>query len=117
MALSEQEIERAFALIEQAAASGERAPQSQPHGPLRRQAVTALYRAGRLKGAIYSGNFRVLTILQGPHAGKSTKPPSTQSPPYRIIDKRSSAPTRPAGAAAPSAPRVLSSAEIRKLAP
>src|SRR5258708_4452478 len=86
MAISEQAIDRAFALIEVAAAKGERAPQGEPHGPLANGTVTALYRAGRIRGAIYTGNWRVLTVLTGPHKGKSTAPPPAGGRPYRIID-------------------------------
>lgn len=116
MALSEQEIERAFALIEQAAINGERAPQGTPHGPLPHSAITTLYRAGRVRGEIHPRNWRVLTILAGPHKGKSTKAPPWGGKPYKILDVRNTA-TRAPGVGKPSAPRLLSSAEIRKLAP
>lgn len=116
MPISEQAIERSFALIEEAALKGERAPQGHPHGPLGNGTVTALYRTGRIRGAIYQNNWRVLTILTGPNAGKSTASPPTSGRPHLIID-RNSVSTPSAGIGKPSAPRMMTSAEIRKIAP
>jgi hypothetical protein len=117
MALSDQEIDRAFALIEQAAVKGERAPQCQPFGPLRVGASTALYRAGLIRGEIFAGNFRRFTILSGPHRGKATANPPTSGPPYRVLDQRTVATPRPARMGRPSAPRPLTLHELRKIDP
>lgn len=116
MPISDIAIERSFALIEAAAVKGERAPQGAPHGPLGNGTVTALYRAGRVRGAIYSNNWRVLTILAGPNAGKSTMAAPAGARPHLILD-RNSVSTPSAGVGKPSAPRLLTSAEIRKIAP
>lgn len=65
-------MERDFAAIVAAAEAGERCPASRPHGPLHPDAVQALVRAGRVRSEIFGHNWRVVTILVGEHAGKST---------------------------------------------
>jgi hypothetical protein len=83
-----QEVDRAFALIEQAAIKGERCPQSEPFGPLKSTAVYALYAAGRVRGEIFSSNFRRMTILTGPNKGKQTAdPPQNCGPPWKVFPR------------------------------
>jgi len=71
-------LARAFAVVEAAAAQGLRCP-------TRKEAVAFHNRAselawqGFIKVEVYARNYRVVTILVGPYAGKSTKPPSTKS--------------------------------------
>lgn len=106
--------ERDYALIEAAAIAGERCPQSQPFGPLSKTGVTPLCRAGRIRIEIYAPNWRVATILTGPHVGKSTKPAPSGGKPYVIVGKETwrvgdadkSGPPR----TGPSAPRDYSKA-------
>lgn len=52
--------------------------------------LTLLCRDGRLKVEVFDKNWRVVTILEGPHAGKNTaSPPAGRSRlrPYVTIDK------------------------------
>ena len=88
MAISQKMKNEAFTLIEAAAAVGDRCPINQPFGPLPVGVVAALYKDGMIRGEIVAGNFRRITILTGPHAGKRTAaPPNMLSKPYRIVDK------------------------------
>lgn len=78
-----------FAAIEAAAAKGERCPQSRPHGPLNAGSSAALARAGRIRVEIFAHNWRVVTIMEGPHKGKQTmgSPYAGSGKPYRVIYK------------------------------
>lgn len=79
--------------------------------------TTALARAGRISVEIYALNYRRVVILTGEHAGKATAAAPSDHKPWKVIgrstvingkvqtDKRE----RPQ----PSAPRILSSAEIQ----
>lgn len=84
-------LERAYALIEQAAIKSERCPQGRPFGELTSDAVMTLARAGRIRVEIFMHNWRVVTILTGPNAGKQTAPPpkpkgQQRRDPYRVSD-------------------------------
>lgn len=83
--ISQAEIDRAFALIEQAALKGERCPQNYPFGPLRSVEVEQLYEQGRVRGEISGPNYRRMTILTGPNKGKSTAPDPHGHPPWKIM--------------------------------
>ncbi len=72
MAITAENLDREFGLLERAAAAGERCPQSGNFGPLKSHFTTALARAGRIRIEIYAHNWRVVTILDGPHRGKRT---------------------------------------------
>jgi hypothetical protein len=81
------EHERVFAVIEHAAVAGLRCPGADeikaPHG-----VVPILARSGRIRIEVYAGNWRVITITSGEHAGKQTAPPPFQhSGPYIMIDR------------------------------
>jgi hypothetical protein len=83
-------IEECFALLEQAAIAGARCPQSAPFGPVRSGDVTALCRDGKILVEVFVHNWRVVTILTGPHAGKKTETPPTfnHSPkPYKTVGR------------------------------
>lgn len=83
----------AFAMLERAAVNGCRCPVSRTDG-LTSQLTTALARAGQIRIDVYPHNFRVVTILTGPNAGKSTAPPPNKNwRPYLTIEKDS--PPRP----------------------
>lgn len=71
-------------LLVAAAVDGERCPQDAPHGPLGRGAISELVRAGQIRSEVYSRNWRVVTILKGEHAGKSTAAPPWGGKPYRV---------------------------------
>lgn len=84
-------LERAYALIEQAAIKGDRCPQGQPFGQLTSDAVMTLARDGRIRVEIFMHNWRVVTILTGPNVGKQTAPPpkpkgQQRSTPYKVSD-------------------------------
>lgn len=113
--------EEAFALIESAAAAGERCPQSgiYGHSALTSTVTTALANAGRIRIEIYAWNFRVAEILTGPHAGKRTAASPTGQKPWKIIDANGTRTRRGGGAdvrnssrAQPSAPRPLTREEL-----
>lgn len=78
-------LETCFRAIEAAAIAGERCPDNTVQG-VQSHYVKRLADQGRVRVLIYRHNFRVVEILAGPHAGKSTKPPSEPGPPYRIVD-------------------------------
>jgi hypothetical protein len=81
-----------FRLLENAASVGERCPQTYPHGPIGANAITKLVAAGRIRSEVYRYNYRVVTILVGPHKGKSTAPAAPGLAPYLIngvhVDRR-----------------------------
>lgn len=83
------EIERTFALIEQAAIKGERCPMNHPFGPLRPAvAVNLLCLNGRIRLEISGQNFRRAVILTGPHKGKSTAHDPKGHEVWKIVDVR-----------------------------
>ena len=47
---------------EAAAKAGERCPQSYPHGPLQRDAVSALIKAGRIRSEVFALNWRMYSF-------------------------------------------------------
>jgi hypothetical protein len=75
----------AFAEIEAAVIKGERCPMNGA-GNVNSASLGVLARAGRIRIEVSAKNWRVVSILKGPHAGKSTAPPPGPSkPPYVII--------------------------------
>lgn len=82
-------IAEAFAILEGAAASGARCPITGTNG-LTSNLTGALARSGQIRIDVYPHNFRVVTIMTGPNAGKSTAPPpNTKWRPYLTIEKDS----------------------------
>lgn len=87
--MSKANLSQQFALLEEAAARGDRCPQSRPHGPIVSGVITALARAGKIRSEVYVHNWRVVEILVGPHAGKRTAPEPTRhgtGKPYKVTD-------------------------------
>lgn len=87
--ISDECVEQAFRLIEQAAAKGERCPLSYPYGPdraVRINSLKALAFQGRVRFEIGGYNFRVAEILVGPHAGKRTLADPEGGRVYRTLD-------------------------------
>lgn len=79
----------AFAMFERAAASGARCPKSGVDG-LTSQIASGLARSGKIRIDVYPHNWRVVTILTGPQAGKTTAPaPNPKWRPYLTIEKDS----------------------------
>jgi hypothetical protein len=81
--ISDAALDKAFALLVEAADVGERCPKT-IGGPLAKDALTALVRAGRVRSEVYAHNYRVVTILVGEHAGKSTAPHPAGGKPFRV---------------------------------
>lgn len=84
-------LDDAFALLEQIAAAGERCPVSSgpEASPLKSNHVSQLAREGRIIVEISSKNWRRVTILVGPHKGKSTAPnPHKGNRVYQVVDTR-----------------------------
>lgn len=73
-----------FKLLEAAAIVGERCPQSHPHGPIDSGAISELIEAKRIRSEVYAFNYRVVTILVGPHKAKSTAPAAHGLVPYLV---------------------------------
>ena len=67
------------------AVKGERCPITGPG--FRSDDVSALAHEGRIRVEITAHNWRTVTILEGPHAGKTTKPnPMPGRQPYVTVD-------------------------------
>ena len=125
--ISQALIDRTFDALVAVALKGERCPVRGPIGEVGKSrippdAVAALARAGRIRIAIYIHNWRVVTILDGPHKGKHTAlPPGVPLKPYKTIDGggtrtgRGFTPHGSPNAAQPSAPRPLTRDEIKRL--
>lgn len=76
-----------FAKLERCAVNNERCPSDLPHGTLKQGAVGRLAKAGRVRSEVFRGNWRVVTLLTGPNAGKTTKEaPHPHGKPYIIMD-------------------------------
>lgn len=77
----------AFAMLERAAIAGERCPITGTGG-LTSGLTTVLASEGKIRIEIYPHNFRRVTILVGPNAGKTTAdPPNKNWRPYKVIEK------------------------------
>jgi hypothetical protein len=82
-------ISEAFAMLERAAVNGFRCPVSRTDG-LTSQLTSELARSGQIRIDVYPHNYRVVTIMTGPNAGKSTAPPPKKDwKPYLTIEKDS----------------------------
>lgn len=105
------QLEATFAALEKAAAEGRRCPENGTFGVGH---VPDLARAGRIRIAVYSRNYRVVTILEGPHKGKRTAPFPGRGKPYKIIERETFLDIAPKGQIRkPSAPRILTAAELK----
>lgn len=119
---SQAALDRAFDVLVAAALAGERCPHStspDQHPALCKGQVGKLVAEGRISVAIYPKNFRVVTILVGEHTGKTTKPAPAGQVPYLTSDmtgtRRNGSLVAPvAGRQQPSAPRLLSLAELER---
>lgn len=80
----DERLEHDFRLLEEAAASGERCPMSNPHGPIHSDSIGRLVSAKRIRSEVYRHNWRVVIILDGPHKGKSTAAPPSGGSPYLV---------------------------------
>lgn len=80
-------LDKTFAALEAAAAAGERCPQNYPFGPMKSGHSGALAKAGRIRVEIFHPNWRVVTIMDGPHRGKRTAPAPLGGKPYKTVYK------------------------------
>jgi hypothetical protein len=110
-------LERCFATLEDCAAKGLRCPFNRDFtGPpeISGQNLSALAREKRIRVEIGKHNWRVVVVLQGPHAGKHTAhPPNERWRPYKIVTDEVrvngavQAPYDMGGFRAPSKPRAF----------
>lgn len=84
--MTPEQLERTYKLVEQAAIEGRRCPQNDAEG-VTAGGIPALARAGRIKVAISTHNWRTVTILMGPHRGKTTLQDPSGRKPWKILDK------------------------------
>jgi len=90
MPLTSDVLDDVFSQLVDAAIAGQRCPVTAREGVpgLPGHATSVLAREGRIKVEIYAHNWRVVEILDGPHAGARTKPcPHETNGPYRIIGR------------------------------
>ena len=80
-----QKINASFAIIECAAANGERCPMNWDL-PIS-SAPGHLAREGKIRIDISGHNYRQVTILVGPYAGKSTSPDPSGALPWMVVAK------------------------------
>lgn len=85
-----------FDILEACAVTGERCPDNETKG-LGRALIPDLARAGRIRIDISGHNYRTVTILTGPHAGKSTAPDPSGRRVWRTIDSAGSHKIKPTG--------------------
>lgn len=90
-------LNRTLAMIVEAACDGARCPETTRSDyvkgervlirGLARGAATVLAAEGKIKVEIFARNFRRITILVGPHAGKATADPpfGKLAQPYRVV--------------------------------
>jgi hypothetical protein len=113
-------IESTFAVLEAAAIAGERCPMSAPHcaDGINGHDVSVLVKTGRVLIEISSRNWRVITILTGPNAGRSTAAdPDPRSTPHLTVSANGRTVNREPAcrvstARRPSAPRPLTREEL-----
>jgi hypothetical protein len=77
-----------FNLLVAAAVAGQRCPMSNPHGPLKCRSITELVREGKIRSEVYTHNYRVVTILAGPHRGAATAPAPRGAQLYVVNGRR-----------------------------
>jgi len=109
-------LDDTFAILVRAAILGERCPQNAPHGPLKPGHTTDLARDGKIRIEVFRHNWRVVTILVGPNAGKQTRACPAGGKPYMTVDHRSTTLTRKDSARPGlSAPRLIAPHGLRDL--
>lgn len=90
---SQKAIEKAWVEVRFCAAVGLRCPPDSYKADktgdvikgLGRGTIMALAAAGKIRAEVYAHNFRRITVLVGPHAGKSTAPPpGPVQRPYKV---------------------------------
>jgi hypothetical protein len=85
----------AFEMLERIALAGDRCPTAGTDG-LTSQLTSDLARRGDLRIDVYAKNYRVITILTGPNAGRHTAlPANPKLKPYLTVEKERPAPSHP----------------------
>lgn len=99
-------LEHCFAAIERAACEGARCPKNGEFG-VDTIYTNTLARQGRIKVEISGQNYRTITLLTGPNAGKRTRPDHNRV--WKVIDHAGLRHVRPAPrpTGVPSPPRLL----------
>lgn len=82
-------LDRVFGKIVDAAIAGRRCPSNTELGG---DLVPILCRQGRIASLVYAGNYRVVEIRQGLHAGKRTKEAPADRKPYLRVDTNGATP-------------------------
>lgn len=99
-------MENCYKVVEQAAIDGVRCPSNGTFG-VESCYLRELARTGRIRIGICQHNYRVVTILTGPHIGKSTLPHPTLKP-WKFVDQNGMRRTPPkTRRSPPSKPRPL----------
>jgi hypothetical protein len=77
----------AINLIADAADHGERCPTTPEfvRRGISNPPISQLARLGFVRSEVFGKNYRVVHILTGPHAGKSTRPPEDGGAPWLVI--------------------------------
>jgi hypothetical protein len=116
--LSPKNLNKAFALLVECAVKGERCPKSvgpDSHPLLDAGQISRLALQGRVRSEISGRNFRQITILTGPHAGKKTAPnPKAGARIWRTMDGAGTGWNTAARGYQPSAPRALTREELSR---
>lgn len=84
-ALNGEALDNCFASIERAACEGARCPTNGNCG-VETAYVIELARQGRIRIEISGHNYRTVTILTGPNAGKRTRPDPSGRMSWRVFD-------------------------------
>jgi hypothetical protein len=115
---SPETLDKAFQLLERCAIDGTRCPKT--HGPdadrfLPNASIGELTRAGRIFVEISGQNFRRITILAGPHKGKSTAAnPNVLAHVWQTVGKDGARVNGERVRQQPSAPRFLTREETKR---
>jgi hypothetical protein len=78
-------LEKCLAIVEAAAAAGERCPRNNSF--VRTELIEQLARDGHLLCTVYGDGWRVVEILTGAHAGAKTLPAPKSRKPWRVYSE------------------------------
>jgi hypothetical protein len=116
LSLDNPELDKALALLVDIASAGARCPATcgpDAHSLLRSEHIVYLAKRGDIRSEISGRNWRQITILTGPHAGKKTAPnPNEKARVWRTMDANGVEWNTIARGHEVSAPRPLSAAEL-----
>lgn len=84
MPITATNLDQAFDALETVAITNGRCPTNEEIG---RGVIAAIAASGRIKVEAFGRNFRRITILTGPRAGRMTMAPPGPWRPYKTVDK------------------------------